>query len=71
MAGQPWLRVPRALWPEPKPYGHVLAFTEDGRIVADLQDPSGASPVTAGLTETAGRAYIHNICAGRIGWMMR
>ncbi|MES2164610.1 MAG: SMP-30/gluconolactonase/LRE family protein [Pseudomonadota bacterium] len=65
------LRLPRALWPEPKPYGHVLAFTEDGRIVADLQDPSGASPVTTGVTETAGRLYIHNVGAGGIGWLQR
>ncbi|MYM90309.1 SMP-30/gluconolactonase/LRE family protein [Rugamonas sp. FT82W] len=74
MAGKPWLRklmlrVPRALWPEPKPYGHVVAFTEDGRIVADLQDPGGAAPVTTGVTEAAGRLYIHNVTAGSLGWM--
>ena len=33
------LRLPRALWPVPVTYGHVLAFTEDGNVVADLQDP--------------------------------
>lgn len=76
MAGQPWLRklmlrVPRALWPEPQPYGHVLAFTEEGRIVADLQDPSGASPVTTGATEAGGRLYIHNVAAHSIGWLAR
>jgi hypothetical protein len=25
------MRLPRALWPVPKAYGHVVAFTEDGR----------------------------------------
>jgi len=74
MADKPWLRklmlrVPRALWPEPKPYGHVVAFTGDGRIVADLQDPSGAAPVTTGVTEAAGRLYIHNVTGGGLGWM--
>ena len=34
------LRLPRALWPLPKAYGHVMAFTEDGQVVADLQDPA-------------------------------
>jgi hypothetical protein len=28
----------------PKRYGHVMAFSEDGKIVADLQDPSGTYP---------------------------
>ena len=46
------LRLPRALWPVPPAYGHVIAFTEDGRIVADLQDPSGAYAGTTAVTET-------------------
>ena len=37
MADKPFLReltlrLPRALWPLPKPYGHVMAFTEDGTV---------------------------------------
>lgn len=30
------LRLPRVMWPVPKAYGHVIAFTEDGKVVADL-----------------------------------
>ncbi len=63
------LRLPRALWPVPKAYGHVIAFTEDGRIVADLQDPSGAYPETTGVTETADRMYIQSLHAKGLGWM--
>lgn len=55
------LRIPRFLWPTPKPYGHAIAFSEDGKVIADLQDPSGKSPVTTGVTETAGRLYVHSI----------
>lgn len=55
------LRIPRFLWPTPKPYGHVIAFTEDGNVIDDLQDPSGKSPVTTGITESAGRLYVHSI----------
>jgi sugar lactone lactonase YvrE len=62
------LRLPRALWPLPKPYGHVIAFTEDGRVVADLQDPTGAYPQTTGLTETADRLYVHNLHLHVLGW---
>ena len=76
MAGKPFLReltlrLPRALWPLPKPYGHVIAFDESGRIVADLQDPSGAYPQTTGVTETADRLYIQNLHLGVLGWLKR
>ncbi len=63
------LRLPRMLWPIPEPYGHVFAFTEDGRIVADLQDPSGAYPETTGVTETGGRLYIQSLHAHNLGWL--
>lgn len=63
------LRLPRAMWPVPKAYGHVMAFTEDGKVVADLQDPSGAYPETTAVTETAGRLYIQSLHAKGLGWM--
>lgn len=74
LARRPWLRavilrLPRVLWPVPRPYGHVFAFTEDGRIAADLQDPSGAYPETTGVTETADRLYVHSLHATTLGWM--
>lgn len=65
------LRLPRMLWPVPKPYGHVIAFTEDGKVVADLQDPTGAYPETTGLTETAGRLYVQNLHGKGLGWLPR
>ena len=63
------LRLPRSLWPVPKAYGHVFAFTEDGRVVADLQDPGGAYPETTGVTETADRLYIQSLHAKGLGWL--
>jgi sugar lactone lactonase YvrE len=76
MADKPFLRkltlrLPRWTWPLPKPYGHVMAFDEDGKVLADLQDPSGAYPQTTGVTETADRLYIQNLHARRLGWMPR
>ena len=76
MAQQPLLRemtlrLPRALWPIPKAYGHVIAFTEDGRIVADLQDPSGAYPETTAITETPDRLYVQSLHAKALGWLPR
>jgi sugar lactone lactonase YvrE len=74
LAGKPFmrkltLRLPRALWPIPKAYGHVIAFTEDGKVVADLQDPSGAYPETTGVTETADKLYIQSLHAKGLGWL--
>jgi sugar lactone lactonase YvrE len=65
------LRLPRSMWPIPKTYGHVIAFTEDGRVVADLQDPAGTYPETTGVTETRDRLYIQSLHAKGLGWMMK
>ena len=76
MAGKPWLRsvtlrLPRALWPVPPAYGHVFAFTEDGTVVADLQDPAGTYPETTAVTETAARLYVQSLHAKALGWLPR
>jgi sugar lactone lactonase YvrE len=76
LAGKPFLRtltlrLPRALWPIPRAYGHVFAFTEDGQVVADLQDPSGAYPETTAVTETADRLYVQSLHAKTLGWLPR
>ncbi|MDO8284688.1 MAG: SMP-30/gluconolactonase/LRE family protein [Rhodoferax sp.] len=74
MADKPWLRrlslrLPRALWPIPPSYGHVIAFTEDGKIVADLQDPTGSYPETTAITETKDRLYVQSLHAHGLGWL--
>jgi len=63
------LRLPRSTWPIPKAYGHVMAFTEDGKVVADMQDPNGAYPETTAVTETSDRLYIQSLHAKGLGWM--
>jgi sugar lactone lactonase YvrE len=63
------LRLPRSTWPIPKAYGHVIAFTEDGKVVVDMQDPSGAYPETTAVTETSDRLYIQSLHAKGLGWM--
>lgn len=63
------LRLPRSMWPIPKAYGHVMAFTEEGKVVADMQDPRGAYPETTAVTETSDRLYIQSLHAKGLGWM--
>jgi sugar lactone lactonase YvrE len=65
------LRLPRFLLPLGESYGHVFAIDEDGRVTADLQDPSGTYPDTTGATETADRLYIQTLHAHEIGWLPR
>jgi sugar lactone lactonase YvrE len=65
------LRLPRFLLPTGKPYGHVFAIDENGRVIEDLPDPSGAYPETTGATETADRLYIHSLNARVMGWIPR
>lgn len=74
LAGKPFLRkitmrLPKSLWPVPPAYGHVIAFDENGKVVADLQDPSGKYPETTGVTETADRLYIQSLHAPVLGWL--
>lgn len=76
LAQKPWLRsltlrLPRALWPIPKTYGHVFAFNEAGQVVMDLQDPSGAYPEVTSLTETKDRLYVQSLHAHGLGWLAR
>ena len=65
------MRLPRFLWPLPKPYGHVFAFTEDGQIHVDMQDPAGQYPQSTGVTETADRLYFQNLHNKVLGWKFR
>ncbi|MBH9551547.1 hypothetical protein [Inhella gelatinilytica] len=50
---------------------YAIAFTEDGRVVADLQDPSGAFPKVTGVTETADRLYLHTLNPRGLAWLAR
>lgn len=73
-AGKPWLRslsmrLPKALWPVPPAYGHVVAFDESGQVLLDLQDPTGAYPETTAVTETDDRLYIQSLHAKSLGWL--
>lgn len=55
------LRLPAVFMPAPARRGHVMAFTEEGKIVADLQDTTGKIAETTGASETKDRIYIHHI----------
>jgi len=75
-AARPWvralaLRLPKSMWPVPPAYGHVFAFDESGRVLVDLQDPSGAYPETTSVTETGDRLYVQSLHAKTLGFLDR
>lgn len=61
------LRLPPSLLPTPAPYGHAIAFNESGQVLSDLQDPSGNWHDVTGVTESAGRLFLHSLRAPVIG----
>ncbi len=54
-------RLPDAFQPKPKRHGFVLGFDADGRVVHNLQDPSGRVAVVTGAREHDGRLYLGSL----------
>jgi sugar lactone lactonase YvrE len=65
------LRIPKALRPEAAHYGHVVAFDDQGRVVADLQDPAGRYPMTTSALETDAHVYIGSLVAPELARISR
>ncbi len=61
-------KLPKALWPKPKPYGLVLALDERGQIIQSLHDPSGEylKEVTS-ARKYGGYLYLGSLHNDRIG----
>ena len=61
-------KLPKTLWPKPKPYGLVLALNENGKITQSLHEPTGE--YLKGITsarEYAGYLYLGSLHNDRIG----
>ncbi|MFZ5572625.1 MAG: SMP-30/gluconolactonase/LRE family protein [Thermodesulfobacteriota bacterium] len=61
-------KLPKALWPKPKPYGLVLALDEQGKITHALHDPTGKhlKEITS-AREHEGYLYLGSLHNDRIG----
>lgn len=61
-------KLPKALWPKPKPYGLVLALNEKGKITQSLHDPTGKylKEITS-VREYGGYLYLGSLHNDRIG----
>jgi len=56
-------RLPAFLRPGAKHYGHVLAISGEGEVLANLQDPDAAYPLTTGVFETDDYLYVSSLIA--------
>ena len=61
-------KLPKPMWPKPKPYGLVLALDEEGRITRSLHDPTGQhlKEITS-AREYGGHLYLGSLHNDRIG----
>jgi sugar lactone lactonase YvrE len=61
-------KLPKALWPKPKPYGLVLALDEQGKITQSLHEPTGKhlKEITS-AREYGGYLYLGSLHNDRIG----
>ena len=62
----PWLRhivarLPDRFQPQPKRHGFVVGFDAAGRVVHNLQDPSGRVAMTTGAREHRGRLFLGSL----------
>tara|TARA_R110001592_G_scaffold309612_1_gene583932 strand:- start:779 stop:1888 length:1110 start_codon:yes stop_codon:yes gene_type:complete len=72
LADSPFLRkvmqrLPAFMRPGTKDYGHVIKIDENGQVIMDLQDASGAYPFTTGVLETNDALYISSLTADNVG----
>ena len=56
-------RLPKFVRPAAKYYGHVLAISEYGEILQNLQDPHAAYPLTTGVSESENYLYLSSLVA--------
>lgn len=73
-AGRPWVRrlvarLPRALYPVPPSYSHILAIDVNGQVVERHQDPAGGYPEATGATESGKGLYVHSLTAPELGFL--
>lgn len=61
-------KLPKALWPKPRPYGLVLALDERGKIIQSLHEPTGEhlKEITS-AREYGGYLYLGSLHNDRIG----
>jgi len=68
LAGKPFLRkmtqrLPAFMRPQPQLYGMVFAIDGEGKVLANLQSPTGKVYTTTGVVETKRHIYVTSLTA--------
>lgn len=76
LAGSPALRriierLPAFARPKARPHGHLVAFDDAGRVLADLQAPEGPPVYTTGAIETDRYLYVSSLRAEHLARLPR
>lgn len=76
LAPYPWLRkvvqrLPAFMRPQATSYGHVVKIDGTGKVLENLQDPTGLYPQTTGVLETADYWYISSLAAAGVARLAR
>jgi sugar lactone lactonase YvrE len=61
------MRLPEAMMPAAKNYGFVLGLDNDGRVIHNLQDPSGSYGQITNVVEYKGMLYLGSLVEDAIG----
>ena len=72
LADKPFLRkviwrMPNFMRPKAVAYGHIFAIDDNGKVLANLQDPDGSYPINTGATETKEYIYVGSLVAPALG----
>jgi hypothetical protein len=60
-------RMPNFMRPKAVAYGHIIAVDDNGKVLADFQDPDGSYPINTGVTETKDYIYVGSLVAPALG----
>ena len=60
-------RMPNFMRPKAVAYGHIIAVDDNGKVLADFQDPDGSYPINTGVTETKDYIYVGSLVAPVLG----
>jgi len=64
-------RAPAFLRPRPERSSHVIAITEDGQVLMNLQDPEARYPMLTGVLETRTTLFLTTLIGNRLPFVLK
>ena len=64
-------RAPAFLRPRPERSSHVIAITQDGQVLMNLQDPGARYPMLTGVLETRTTLFLTTLIGNRLPYVLK